>query len=96
MKLTAEERARATELVAELEAKHKRSAELSAELGRSLEIQAIWPDAFKGGQTCSVGGRGSYDGRAKDRVIDQWLQRADGERFPITLEQFKHLRRPKT
>lgn len=78
-----------------LEKAHAKSADLAAQLVVSFGIKAIWPDAFKGGQTCSlcaVKGMKPYPSREQG-IARAWLKRADGVKFDITVKQYEELRR---
>lgn len=61
---------KAIDLQSQIVEKEKASAELLKQLGRSLQIQEIWPEAFEAGP-CYFGGSLSYDGRHKVKHNDK-------------------------
>ena len=69
--------------------KEKQCADLLVQLERSIAMQAIWPDAFLDGQTCSFGGIHEYDSRMKVHISFTRAQftREDGTEFRLTAEQ---------
>jgi len=82
----------------EIRRKQAAADKLLDKLTGSLKIRAIWPEAFKDGQTCSTGGIGKP---RKSHKVGDWhhmksayLKRADGEIFIITEEQFNAIRAP--
>ena len=54
------------ELAAEIARKESECARLARELANSLRVQAVWPDAFKGGHSCTLCARMTQ--RDADRV----------------------------
>lgn len=74
------------------------------ELGVSLEVQAIWPEAFEGGQRCRLRAQETGDTWQNARnwhkspglykrpeITSAYLQRDDGVCFPLTSDQFYQL-----
>ena len=69
-----------------IKALQERSRELTAELERSLKIQALWPEAFALGPcTSRVVGPVQPRSKAELRVI---VRRPDGEERSFTMEQW--------
>jgi hypothetical protein len=85
-------------LIADIQKKRDESAKLQILLAKSLAIQDLWPDAFKGGSTVSVR-IGTHTCREWDMFLAGRLEittarlvRAnDGAEYPITPEQFRVL-----
>lgn len=71
----------------------ERKVELLRKLNRSLEIQAVWPEAFKDGQKCSFCGAMRMLPRSRETAHTvAYLKREDGERYYLSREEFKELR----
>ena len=70
-----------------------RQAELLAQLGRALEIKAIWPEAFDAG-SCTFSGLLAWDKRfnVTNSFRCAWFERADGVRRYLTAEELQQFK----
>lgn len=76
-----------------IKAKQKQAAELADSLSKSLYVQSVWPEAFHGGQSCTLKtlvGMKAYPSRDYE-VKRAFLVRSDGVEHEITLEQYQTL-----
>jgi hypothetical protein len=85
----------ATDTLAKIEALQVESGRVRRDLPMACLIEAIWPAAFHGGQKCRllVTTRGAL-GQPRDgarEVLSASLTRDDGERFPLSMDQYKLL-----
>ena len=69
-------------------------ARLSSQLGKSMTIQEIWPEAFEAGG-CKFGGSLEYDGRIGEPMhtfTSAYFERADGVRRYLTPAEIKRFK----
>ena len=81
------------ELSAALAEKHEQARRLALELCASIRIEDIWPEAFKGGQRCTLCARESIRTMEQARfdakrgklpaLQEMYLRRDDGARFEL-------------
>ena len=65
--------------------KYTRAAELVTQLNNSAYIESIYPDAFRhGGLTMT---RVALQGK----TVEAYYQNRQGDKFPLSKEQYKHL-----
>lgn len=82
------------QILADLDKKRKEADKLSADLRKSLAIQAVWPEAYAAGK-CTLRFRwtGARMGVRMHRgKLDAHLIRPDGVRFELTVEQFDRIK----
>lgn len=70
------------------------AANLAEKLSGSLRAQAVWPQAFDNGNSCTLMCHTVWPHAKPKNITRAYLKRSDGVEFPITTEQYLGLVTP--
>ena len=83
-------------LVKRLNELDEQRSELLRQLGKATLMQLVWPDAFDGGQRCTLKYHTKHDRYRGEKISLAFLERSDGEKYMLTRDELMRFEKHKS